>query len=189
MSLASAFCRRSLLATASLRSAAPLACSQAALLQSRSFHSSPSHKNAAPATTLPDFLPPSKNTFNYTKVAPADLEPLKLGHDLYATVHIHDRKFLVTEGDEILLPVRLRDAEVGDVLEFDKISTIGSRDHTLTGAPLIDPSHFKIKGVVIEKTREKRRINERTQRRVRHVRHVIVKNCITSIRISEISLN
>lgn len=116
------------------------------------------------------------------------MEPLKLGHALYATVHIHDRKFLVTAGDEILLPVRLRDAEVGDVLNFDKISTIGSRDHTLTGGPLIDPSHFKIKGVVIEKTREQRRINERTQRRIRHVRHVVVKNCITVIRISEISL-
>lgn len=143
-------------------------------------------QNNTPA--LPEFFSPSKNSFNYTKVSPDALEPLKLGHALYATVHIHDRKFLVSEGDEILLPVRLRDAEVGDELSFDKISSIGSRDHTLTGAPLIDPAHFKIKGVVIEKTREKRRINERTQRRIRHVRHVVVKNCITVIRISEISL-
>lgn len=140
-------------------------------------------------TELPDFIPASKNTFNFTKVAPADLEPLKLAHSLYATVHIFDRKFLVTEGDEIVIPVRLRNANVGDVLNFDKVSVIGSRDHTLTGLPLIDPTHFKIKGVVVEKTREKRRVNERTQRRIRHVRHVPVENCITVIRINELALN
>ncbi|CDO53340.1 similar to Saccharomyces cerevisiae YJL096W MRPL49 Mitochondrial ribosomal protein of the large subunit [Geotrichum candidum] len=158
-----------------------------ALPVARSFATSQPMLTSAKAE-LPDFIPASKNTFNFTKVAPADLEPLKLAHALYATVHIYDRKFLVTEGDEIVLPVRLRNATVGDTLNFDKVSVIGSRDHTLTGMPLIDPSHFKIKGVVVEKSREKKRVNERTQRRIRHIRHVPVENCMTVIRINELSL-
>lgn len=150
---------------------------------------------AAPAPSqtqtqeLPSYLARPKNSFSQLKVSEEELLPLKLGGALYATVHIHDRKFLVTEGDEIVIPVRLRDAAVGDVLEFSNVSTIGTREHTLTGAPAIDPSIFSIKGVVIEKTREPRRVHERTQRRVRHVRHVVTKNCITVIRVSELKLN
>lgn len=161
---------------------------QPTALFARTFASSKFARTKNTNIDLPDFIPDPKNSFKYTTVPSADLEPLKLAHSLYATIHIYDRKFLVTAGDEITLPVRLKDAEVGDELTFDKVSVLGSRDHTFTGIPLVDPAHFNIKGVVVEKTREKRRINERTQRRIRHVRHVIVKNCITKIRITELSV-
>lgn len=138
---------------------------------------------------LPSYLPRPKNAFNYLQVSEEELLPLKIGGALYATVHIHDRKFLVTEGDEIVLPVRLRDANVGDELIFNHVSTIGTREHTLTGDPAIEPSIFSIKGVVTEKTREPKRTHERTQRRVRRVRTVVTKNCITVIRVSELKLN
>lgn len=152
--------------------------------------SSQSKPKVADATKeIPSFFKTPKNKVDYLTVSQEELLPLKLGGDLYATVHIHDRKFLVTEGDEIILPVRLRDAEVGDVLEFNKISTLGTREHTLTGSPAIDPSIFRIKGVVVEKTRDRVRVHERTQRRVRHVRHVVKQNCITIIRVSELQLN
>lgn len=123
----------------------------------------------------------------YTK--PKDITPLKEASALYATIHIHDRKFLVTEGDKITLPVKMRDVKIGDVLNFDQVSVIGSRDYTLTGGPRIDRKVFSIKGRVIEKTREKREVEEKTKPRRRHVRHIVKKNALTVIRISELKVN
>lgn len=128
-----------------------------------------------------------KRHINYSK--PADVKPLLEAPELYATIHIYDRKFLVTEGDKVLIPTEFKDLQVGDEINLSEVSTIGSRDHTLTGNPRIDPSVFCIKGVVIEKTRTKREITEKTKRRRRHVRHVVSKNSVTAIRISELSVN
>lgn len=125
-----------------------------------------------------------KPKIKYTLVE--DITPLKEAPALYATVHIHNRHFLVTEGDKISIPVRLRDVEVGDVLNFDQVSNIGSRDYTLSGRPRLDPRMFSIKGVVIEKSKAKRHILEKTRRRRRHIRHIIAKNPLTVIRISEL---
>ncbi|ANB12879.1 mitochondrial 54S ribosomal protein YmL49 [Sugiyamaella lignohabitans] len=128
-----------------------------------------------------------KRRFRYTK--PADITPLKEASALYATIHMYDRKFLVTEGDNILLPVSLSEAKVGDVLNFDQVSVIGSRDYTLTGNPRIDSNVFSIKGVVVESTRVKRSVFSKSKRRRRHVRHVVAKNALTVIRISELRVN
>jgi large subunit ribosomal protein L21 len=128
-----------------------------------------------------------KRSVKYTK--PRDTTPLKEANSLFATIHLFNRKFLVTEGDTILIPVRVRDVEVGDVLNFDQVSTIGSRDYTLTGSPRIDRDVFSIKGVVVEKTRVRREVTEKTKRRRRHVRHVVIKNPLTVIRISELKVN
>lgn len=156
---------------------------------SKATYDKPSKPIPAPSPEYPSYLPPAKNTYNTLKVSEEDLLPLKFGGALYATVHIHDRKFLVTEGDEIVLPVRMKDVKVGDVLNLHHVSTIGTREHTLTGNPGIDPSIFKIRGVVTEKTRTTAQTHERTQRRVRHVRHVVSQNCVTVIRVSELKLN
>jgi ribosomal protein L21 len=120
---------------------------------------------------------------------PEDITPLKEAKELYATIHIYDRKFLVTEGDEVRIPVDFKTLEVGDVLNLNEVSTIGSRDHTLTGGPRIDPSVFNIRAVVIEKTKVKHRVLEKTRRRRRHVRHVVVKPPLTVLRISQLSVN
>jgi large subunit ribosomal protein L21 len=125
-----------------------------------------------------------KLKYTYAK----DVTPLREAHALYATIHIHNRKFLVTEGDQISLPVRFKDVEVGNVLNFDQVSNIGSRDYTLTGKSRIDPHLFSVKGVVVEKSRVKRKILEKTRRRRRHTRHFVIKNPLTVIRISELKV-
>lgn len=168
---------------------ASLACSARLFSTCRPTYNKPSNPIPKPSPDYPSYLPPAKNTYETLKVSEEELLPLKFGGALYATVHIHDRKFLVTEGDEIVLPVRMKDVKVGDVLNLHHVSTIGTREHTLTGAPAIDPSIFKIQGVVLEKTRTTAQTHERTQRRVRHVRHVVSQNCVTVIRISELKLN
>jgi large subunit ribosomal protein L21 len=126
---------------------------------------------------------------NIEYLEPKDITPLKEAHSLYATIHVHDRKFLVSEGDKIILPIRLKDLEIGDVLNFDQVSVIGSRDYTLTGSPRITPNVFRIKGRVTEITRAKREVGEKTKRRRRHVRHIVKKNFKTVIRISELKVN
>lgn len=130
---------------------------------------------------------------NYIKPDLKDLQPLKEAPELYARIHIHNWDMLVTPGDIIRLPVNMRDLKVGNILKFSECSEIGSRNHTLSGGEegkgRIDPYVFSIKGVVLEKSRVKRAVTERTRRRRRHVRHVVSNNCLTVIRISEISLN
>lgn len=125
----------------------------------------------------------------YSKPTDADLAYLReAGSDIYATVHIYERKFLVTLGDKLLIPTEFKNLSVGDEISLNEVSVIGSRDYTLSGAPRIDPSVFDIKGVVVEKTRTKRHVAEKTKRRRRHVRHIVSKNCVTAIRISELTL-
>uniref|UniRef100_A0A060T4H4 Large ribosomal subunit protein bL21m n=1 Tax=Blastobotrys adeninivorans TaxID=409370 RepID=A0A060T4H4_BLAAD len=138
-------------------------------------------------TTPQDPVSFLQRKYNYTE--PKDIRPLKEAFALYAKIHIYDRNFLVTEGDTITLPVDLKGVKVGDVLNFDQVSEIGSRDYTLTGNNRISPKVFSIKGRVIEKTRERRSIIEKTQQRQRHVRHVVRKNPMTLIRISELKVN
>lgn len=125
-----------------------------------------------------------KPKYTYVK----DITPLVEAPIIYATIHIHNRKFLVTEGDQITIPVRFKDAEVGDTLDFNEVSNLGSRDYTLTGKSRIDPRLFSIKGVVIEKSRVKRKILEKTKRRRRHTRHFVIKNPLTVIRINELKV-
>jgi len=129
----------------------------------------------------------------YVRPEAASVAPLKEAPALYARIHVHNWDMLVTPGDVIKLPVRMRDVEIGNTLRFSECSEIGSRSHTLSGGHLgkgrIDPSIFTIRGTVLEKSRVKRSVAERTRRRRRHVRHVVSNQCLTVIRIGEITLN
>ncbi|KAH3672262.1 hypothetical protein WICMUC_004357 [Wickerhamomyces mucosus] len=116
-----------------------------------------------------------------------DLTPLKLEDDLYAVIKVHSNPFLVTEGDKVILPYNLKHAQVGDVLNFNDVAVIGSRNYTFTDDS-IDPSLYTIKAVVLEKTKLPMRIREITKRRQRKVRHAISKPHRTILRITELKL-
>ncbi|KAG7731132.1 hypothetical protein KL948_003412 [Ogataea haglerorum] len=118
-----------------------------------------------------------------------DLTPLKYEQNLYASLRVHNRPYLVTKGDEMILPFRLKNAEVGDVLNFHDVTTIGSRNYTYNLSGSIDPSIFTIKAVVVEKTKKPMYVKEITKRRNRHTRHVKVKHDYTVLRVSELKLN
>jgi hypothetical protein len=117
-----------------------------------------------------------------------DLTPLKLEGGLYAVVNVHNNPFLVTKGDKMVLPYNLKHAEVGDVLNFHNVSTIGSRNYTFVDEP-IDPKLFTIKAVVLEKTKLPMRVTEITKRRQRKVQHAISKPHRTILRVTELKLN
>lgn len=117
-----------------------------------------------------------------------DLAPLKLSNELYAIFKIHERPYLVTKGDKVILPFKLKEANVGDILNLTDVTTIGSRNYKLVDNP-IDKSIYSLKAVVLEKTKRAYQVREVTKRRNRRVRHAVNKADQTVIRISELKVN
>ncbi|AGO13238.1 AaceriAFR091Wp [[Ashbya] aceris (nom. inval.)] len=124
----------------------------------------------------------------HEQAKPVDLGPLRLANDLYAVFRIHNRPYLVTKGDQVILPFKLKQADVGDVLHLNDVTTIGSRNYKLVDHP-IDPSLYSLQATVIEKTKRPLRVREVTKRRNRRVRHALNKADLTILRISELRLN
>lgn len=122
-----------------------------------------------------------------TSLSSIDITPLKLATDLYAVFRIHNRPYLVTEGDKVILPFKMKQAEVGDILRLTDVITLGSRNFTLKDNP-IDPSLYNLKATVIEKTKRKFEIREVTKRRNRRVRHAKRKGDLTILRISKLEV-
>lgn len=117
-----------------------------------------------------------------------DTTPLKLSSELYAIFRVHNRPYLVTLGDKVILPFKLKQADVGDVLNLNDVTTIGSRNYQLIDDP-INPSLFTLKATILEKTKRVFRVREVTKRRNRKVRHAINKADLTVLRISELKIN
>lgn len=121
-------------------------------------------------------------------VSENDLTPLKLSNELYATFRIHNRPFVVTEGDKVILSYKLKDANVGDILNLTDVVAIGSRNYKLVGDP-IDQSIYTLKATVLEKTKRKFEVREITKQRNRRVRHAKSKGDLTVLRITKLQIN
>lgn len=59
------------------------------------------------------------------------LPVLRAQGQIYITVHIHGKQYLLTEGDTLRLPFHMKEVELGDVLRLDRALYLGSRDLTL----------------------------------------------------------
>ncbi|EPQ27124.1 uncharacterized protein PFL1_05405 [Pseudozyma flocculosa PF-1] len=70
------------------------------------------------------------------------LELLRTQPNHYVVASITGRTFLLAASDLVTVP-RLKDVEVGDVLELDRIHEVGSRDYTLRAQ---DPMHCRSRG-------------------------------------------
>ncbi|CAI4043633.1 hypothetical protein SKDZ_10G1180 [Saccharomyces kudriavzevii ZP591] len=123
-----------------------------------------------------------------TKVRNLDTTPLKLSNELYAVFRIHNRPYLVTKGDRVILPFKLKQAEVGDVLNMTDVTTLGSRNYKLVDSP-IEAGLYTLKATVVGKTKRAFQSREVTKRRNRRVRHANSKGDLTILRISELSVN
>lgn len=104
----------------------------------------------------------------------------------FITAHLHDRPYLLTEGDHLRLPFLMPKVKPGDILRFNRASVIGSRDFTLKGKPYIDERMFECRVRVLGVDAEPMRIKEKTKRRQRHVRHVKSKHRYTLMRVMEV---
>ncbi|KAK1764567.1 hypothetical protein QBC33DRAFT_497030 [Phialemonium atrogriseum] len=127
------------------------------------------------------------------------------GH--YATVHIHGRPYLVTEGDQVRLPFRMPGVVPGDVLRLNRATVLGSRDYTLRGntgggpgraggggapAPssaFVDERLFECRAVVLGTEAEPMRVKIKKKQRTRRKKHVYSKHKYTMLRVSELRIN
>ncbi|KAI1329807.1 ribosomal protein L21-like protein [Xylariaceae sp. FL0255] len=106
----------------------------------------------------------------------------------YITIHIHEKPYLVTPGDQIRLPFLMPGVLPGDVLRLDRASILGSRDYTLKGSPWIDGSLFECRATVLGVESEPLRVKVKTKRRNRRSQRVTSKHKYTILRISELKI-
>ncbi|PVH98135.1 hypothetical protein DM02DRAFT_616006 [Periconia macrospinosa] len=185
------------------------------LIQS-SHHISQAIKDKVNATTsLPDSAPAPESPAS--KPAPNSREDIISQHltpsirqllpylhsqpNHYASIHIHGRPYLITAGDTVRLPFLMPDVKPGDVLRLTRATHIGSRDYTLKAPETIkgtadhgkkvfylDERLFTCRARVVGVESEPMRIEEKTKRRQRHVKHVRSKHKYTVLKISELEV-
>ncbi|KAF8540880.1 ribosomal protein L21-like protein [Trichophaea hybrida] len=136
-----------------------------------------------PAATTPPPPPPAADT------SLSLLPLLRAQPQHYITVHIHSFPFLVTLGDTITLPFRLKGVVPGQTLRLTHASVLGSRDYTLKGNPWIDEKLYSCRATVVEETSEPMRVKEKTKRRQRKIKKVKSKHPYTVLRIKELVVN
>ncbi|PNS18589.1 Homocitrate dehydratase, mitochondrial [Sphaceloma murrayae] len=97
----------------------------------------------ASQTQTPSQSPPQTTSSPHprkpSKASPPALSPsvkallphLTAQRQIYITAHIHARPYLLTQGDTLRLPFLMPGVQPGDILRFNRATTIGSRDFTL----------------------------------------------------------
>ncbi|CBX95296.1 hypothetical protein IAQ61_004117 [Plenodomus lingam] len=119
----------------------------------------------------------------------------------YITVHLHGRPYLVTKGDSIRLPFLMPNVKPGDILRLNRATHIGSRDYTLKAPETVkgtadhgkkvyylDERLYTCRARVVGVESEPMRVEEKTKRRQRHVKHVFSKLHFTVLKISELEV-
>lgn len=140
------------------------------------------------------------------------LQRLAIQPKHYAKVHIHAQSYIVTKGDLIHLPVKLKGCSIGDSLSLTRISSFGSRDYTLSNPSspsetqmfnpdatpkskvshkreleFIDPGLCTVKATVLEHTKQPMKFTIKKKRRNRHAKLVKSKQNYTVLRVSEVT--
>ncbi|RCK65350.1 54S ribosomal protein L49, mitochondrial [Candida viswanathii] len=108
--------------------------------------------------------------------------------DLYAIMKIHNMPYLVTKGDKVYLPYRLKRAAVGDVLNITDVTTLGTPSYTMNAKEGISPELYDLKASVIEITREPLYQVVRKRQRCRRKKTYNVEPFQTVLRINELKL-
>ncbi|KAL4953002.1 ribosomal protein L21-like protein [Aspergillus filifer] len=163
--------------------------------------SNPPKRSKKPNSLNPS--PPNRASIpeNKQPVAPTFSTPLTVSQSLlntlphltsqkphYISAHLHDRPYLITEGDQLRLPFLMPNVQPGDVLRFNRASVLGSRDFTLKGKPYIDERLFECRLRVLGVESEPLRVKEKTKRRRRHVQRITSKHRYTVLRVMEVKI-
>jgi large subunit ribosomal protein L21 len=119
----------------------------------------------------------------------------------YITAHLHGHPYLLTKGDLLRLPFNMPNVQPGDILRLNRATHIGSRDYTLKAPEAVkgnadhgkkvfylDERMFTCRATVIGVESEPLRVELKTKRRQRHVKHVKSKMRYTVLRVSELEV-
>lgn len=134
----------------------------------------------------------ASTTTTITTTSSSPLSTLKLSsngsRDLYAIFRLHNLPYLVTKGDKVYLPYKLKNASVGDVLNLNDVVTLGSPQYTLNMKEGISPELFDLKASVVEITKEPRYQVTRKKQRCRTTKTTQVDPFQTVLMINELKL-
>lgn len=108
--------------------------------------------------------------------------------DLYAIMRLYNMPYLVTKGDKIYLPYKMKNVKVGDTLNLNDVTTLGSTTHTLNVSSGIDPSIYELQASVVEITREPLYQVVKKKPRCRRTKTTNVEPFQTVLRINELRL-
>ncbi|KUL88364.1 hypothetical protein ZTR_05013 [Talaromyces verruculosus] len=143
--------------------------------------------NGIPRNKLP--LPPLfTSNLKITQSLADKLPYLYTQRPHYISAHLHDRPYLLTEGDHLRLPFLMPKVKSGDIIRFNRASVLGSRDYTLKGSPYIDERMYECRLRVLGVESEPLRIKEKTKRRRRHVQRIKSKHRYTILRVMEVKV-
>ncbi|KAJ8144376.1 hypothetical protein OY671_002511 [Metschnikowia pulcherrima] len=134
----------------------------------------------------------TKTATSSTQTLP-DLRALKFdsngSKDLYAICKIHNMPYLVTKGDRLILPYKIKGYNVGDVLKLDQVVTLGSRNFTYNNAKGIPEKAFSLTATLAEITREPLYHVYKKKPRCRRLKTLDVEPYQTHLVINELKLN
>lgn len=130
---------------------------------------------------------PSASTYTRESIAPLKINSNGSEH-LYAIFKLHNMPYMVTKGDKVYLPFKLKNAEVGDQLFLNNVTTIGSPDYTLNDDAGIPSDLYSLKANVIEVTREPYYEVVKKKQRCRRFKRIPVQPFQTVLRIEELKL-
>ena len=131
----------------------------------------------------------NSNTATTTASALSTLKLSSNGsRDLYAIFRLHNLPYLVTKGDKVYLPYKLKNASVGDVLNLNDVVTLGSPQYTLNMKEGISSELFDLKASVVEITKEPRYQVVRKKQRCRTTKTSQVEPFQTVLMINELKL-
>lgn len=141
--------------------------------------------------SIPTTFTTTTSTTNTTTTIP-ELAALKVNsagsNHLYAVFKLHNMPYLVTKGDSVYLPFKLKNAEVGDELVLNEVTTLGSPDFTYNNDKGISPDAFSLKASVVEITKEPYYEVYRKKQRCRRLKTFPVEPYQTVLRINELKL-
>lgn len=109
--------------------------------------------------------------------------------DLYAICKINNIPYLVTKGDKLVLPYKIKNHDVGDVLSLNYVTTIGSRNFTYNRAEGIPQDAFKLTATLTEITKEPKWYVYKKKPRCRRLKTVEVEPFQTHLVIDELKLH
>lgn len=108
--------------------------------------------------------------------------------NLYAVFRLHNMPYLVTKGDRVVLPFKLKGAEVGDQLRLSDIITVGSPDYTYNDKNGMPKEWVDLRANVVEITREPYYEVYRKKQRCRRLKTFPVQPHQTILMINELKL-
>lgn len=138
----------------------------------------------------------SSSTSTNTNTIQSPLPDIKLmkydsigSSSLYAVFRLHNIPYLVTKGDKVVIPGKIKNVSVGDKLNVTNVTTLGTPNFTYTKDDGIDQGLFKLTASVVEITREPYYEVYRKKQRCRRLKTFPVENFQTVLMINDLNLN